>query len=155
MKDKRKVKVLYSLHCFPFPEEFVKSLYGLAELIFGKVDRDDFAWRLENLPDVSVHIAQCDELFAGFKFGHAISSKRYISWLGGVHPDFQRLGIAGELMRRQHKRLSQKGYLGVETTAANNNHAMIQLNVKSGFDVIGSYSRSDMPRTILYKSLNK
>lgn len=103
----------------------------------------------------SVHTAQCDELLAGFKFGHAISSKRYISWLGGVHPDFQRLGIAGELMRRQHEWLSHKTYVGVETTTANNNHAMIQLNIKSGFDVIGSYSRNELPRTILYKNLNK
>lgn len=148
-----RMNILYNLQSSPFSEDFVNHVHKLAELIFGNVSRDDFVWRLEHLPDVSVQVAQCGGTLIGFKFGHGISSRRYLSWLGGVSPDYRGKGVARELMQRQHDWLSQKQYAGVETSAANNNLAMIQLNLQFGFEIIGSYYRHGTPRVILYKRL--
>ena len=52
---------------------------------------------------------------------------------------------------RQHSWAADKTYRGIETGAINTNLPMIALNLRLGFRVIGSYSRSDLPRVLMFK----
>ena len=49
------------------------------------------------------------EQVAGFKFGYEHEDGAFYSWLGGVHPNFQRRGIAKALMEHQHKVVKEQG----------------------------------------------
>jgi predicted GNAT superfamily acetyltransferase len=74
---------------------------------------------------------------AAFKLGYRRGAKLFYSWLGGVHPDARRQGVAAELMRRQHAWALSQGYTEIETQTRAVNNAMIILNLKSGFHVCG------------------
>jgi GNAT superfamily N-acetyltransferase len=74
---------------------------------------------------------------AGFKLGYRRGAKLFYSWLGGVHPDARRQGVARELMRHQHEWAQSQGYTEIETQTRAVNNAMIILNLKSGFHVCG------------------
>ncbi len=134
----------------PYDDEFVTSLHTLCVQVFGAVKRDNLLWTLENMPDVSVQTARADRL-VGFKLGHALTAERYTSSLGGVHEDYRRKGIAQRLMRNQHEWVQARGFLSIETGAINTNDAMLALNSRLGFHVIGTYCRTDLPRIMMYK----
>ncbi|NOX52790.1 MAG: GNAT family N-acetyltransferase [Gammaproteobacteria bacterium] len=85
----------------------------------------------------------------GFKAGYAITKNRYYSWLGGVHPDFHRNGIASLLMKEQHDWIRNSEYTIVETHVRQGNTAMIELNLKFGFAVTGNFTRSGDPNFIM------
>jgi predicted GNAT superfamily acetyltransferase len=74
---------------------------------------------------------------AGFKLGYRRGASLFYSWLGAVHPDARRQGLAAELMRRQHEWARSQGYTEIETQTRAVNNAMIILNLKSGFRVRG------------------
>lgn len=78
-----------------------------------------------------------DGSLAGFKLGYRRGASLFYSWLGGVHPDARRQGVAAELMRRQHEWAKGQGYTEIETRTRSVNSAMLILNLKSGFQVRG------------------
>lgn len=80
-----------------------------------------------------------DEQVAGFKFGYEHEDCAFYSWLGGVHPAFQRQGIAKMLMEHQHAILKEKGYQLIRTYSRNEKMAMLLLNLQSGFQVISTF----------------
>jgi len=127
----------YRLTKPPFLESQIQEFLDLAEKVFGSTDRADGSWRLQKMPDVTFFAARRDGELVGFKIGYAITSFRYYSWLGGVDPAYRRLGIAQELMNRQHAWISQNGFASVETGAQQDNLAMTRLNLMSGFQVVG------------------
>jgi GNAT superfamily N-acetyltransferase len=85
---------------------------------------------------------------AGFKLGYRRGATLFYSWLGGVHPDARRQGVAAELMRRQHEWARSEGYTEIETQTRAVNNAMIILNLKSGFRVRG-FGLDSMGREIV------
>ncbi len=89
----------------------------------------------------------------GFKVGYAATARRYYSWLGGVDPDVRRVGIGVALMERQHRWAEEAGFELVETEVAQNNHAMQQLNERSGFVAAGIRFDQEVPRVIYRKRL--
>jgi predicted GNAT superfamily acetyltransferase len=74
---------------------------------------------------------------AGFKLGYRRGATLLYSWLGAVHPDARRQGVAAELMRRQHEWARSQGYTEIDTQTRAANNAMIILNLKSGFRIRG------------------
>jgi predicted GNAT superfamily acetyltransferase len=78
-----------------------------------------------------------DGTLAGFKLGYRRGAQLFYSWLGAVHPDARRRGVAAELMHRQHAWAKAEGYVEIETRTRAANVAMIILNLKSGFRVRG------------------
>ena len=147
------ITINYSQTLSLITPDFIAPLYELACLVFDNdVDQEDFHWRLTRPPEVSVQIAEASDELVGFKIGHALSTRRYLSWLGGVHPDYRGMGIAMKLMAMQHEWIQSCGYQGVETSTQTDNLAMLQLNLKAGFEVIGSHNRNNDPRVILYKT---
>lgn len=80
-----------------------------------------------------------DEQVAGFKFGYEHEDGAFYSWLGGVHPAFQRRGIAKMLMHHQHNLVKELGYKLIRTYSRNEKMAMLILNLQSGFHVKSTF----------------
>ncbi|HEX4923335.1 MAG TPA: GNAT family N-acetyltransferase, partial [Bdellovibrionales bacterium] len=66
----------------------------------------------------------------------------FYSWLGGVLPEYRGLGVASALMRAQHEWCAQNGYARILTKTQNRWREMLLLNIRHGFDVIGTYQSS-------------
>ena len=136
----------------PYEPSFMEELYVLAVQVFGDLDRQELVWRLTEMPNTSVQVAREAQLVS-FKIGYAVARQRYYSWLGGVHAGWRRQGIALQLMERQHDWLRAQGYTAVETMAVPANVAMLMLNLRVGFRIIGSYQRGDDLRITMLKEL--
>jgi len=135
--------------------DFVDRLCACAETIFASAssERDEMVWRLENMPDAVTHYAEENDRLIGFKIAYATRSKRLYSWLGGVLPEYRRRGVGQALMDFQHAWAKERGYLNVETGTIKNNVPMMMLNLRSGFEIIGTYSRAGKTRVLMAKRL--
>ena len=90
----------------------------------------------------------------GFKFGYAEDNSQFYSWLGGVLPEFQNLGLASELMKQQHEWCKDRGFTRVLARTRNDFISMLRLNFNFGFKIIGTQkSTSDEIKIILEKVL--
>ena len=144
------MKITYGLSVQPISAGLAEELISLSADVFGSVDRTDELWRFENMPDLTCFEARMDERLVGFKLGYAVTSLRYYSWLGGVQPSFRRLGIARELMTRQHEWIGSRGYQQIETEAVQDNQGMTQLNGSAGFVAVGT-KRTESDSRIIYR----
>lgn len=142
----------YSLEIGPFDAGLVEALAALGASVFG-APKADLAWRLARMPAAGVACANEGGRLVAFKAGYAIGEKRYYSWLGGVHADFRRRGIASELMRRQHAWLRERGFEAVETCTNQDNRSMIQANLQHGFTVCGLRHKSNRVQILFSKDL--
>lgn len=90
----------------------------------------------------------------GYKIGYELNSKKFYSWLGGVDENYRNYGVATKLMEIQHQYLVQNGYKVVQTKTKNKWRRMLILNIKNGFDIIGTYTDDyGEPKIILEKNL--
>lgn len=80
-----------------------------------------------------------DNVVTGFKFGYEHEDGAFYSWLGGVHPEYQRRGIAKSLMARQHELVKALGYSVIRTYSRNEKMAMLILNLQSGFQIKSTF----------------
>ncbi|MEM9529746.1 MAG: GNAT family N-acetyltransferase [Pseudomonadota bacterium] len=133
----------------------LESVMPLCQAVFG----DDFsrtylAERLDSMTDVSLIVAQVEDEPAGFKLGYRFSGAVYYSWLGGVVPSARRMGLAGQLMAAQHEWAQANHYQQIETRVRSNNQAMLIVNLKAGFEVVGlDRGRGDTFNLLLRKDL--
>lgn len=134
------------------PDQIVDEIKSLALSAFGGSGDSEGNWRFRHMPDFSLFEARTANQLVGFKIGYAHTKTRYYSWLGAVDSEFRRRGIARELMNKQHLWLRERGYLSVETGARQSNFAMAQLNLESGFKVVGIRYKGDDP-DIIYEKL--
>jgi len=147
------MNVQYHLTKPPFSESQLRAIVGLARKVFGEYEPAKLKWRLSNMPDVTSFEAIVNQQLVGFKVGYAMKPDHYYSWLGGVDPLYHRRGIARELMDLQHKWLLQNQYATVETDPQQNNFAMSQLNLSSGFQVVGLRIKYNIPHIVYEKKL--
>lgn len=128
---------------------------AIAELCVAVFDRpvDDLAWRLASMPCCSVATAWNDGRLVGFKIGHAHARHRYYSWLGGVHPEHRRRGIAARLSELQHAWAAAQGFTAVETATDQANAAMAQANLRAGFAVCGMKTDPERVQVLFRKEL--
>ena len=138
----------------PFAPAFISELAALATSVFGEFDLEEFEWRLAHMPDATVQGLSSDGRLIAFKFGYAIGRTRYLSWLGGVSAEHRRRGLARALLDRQHYWARDRGYQFIETGTTKSNTAMLALNLSAGFEIIGTYARTEMPRVIMQKNLS-
>lgn len=102
---------------------------------------------------VQAWLAYEDNQLVGCKLGYERKPGHYYSWLGGVHPDFRGKGIAAELMRRQHAWCGAQGYHHIRTHTYNRWRAMLLLNLRAGFAIIGTVQGSRGLTIVLEKEL--
>ena len=130
------------------------ELIQLIEELGRQVGLDvSLAARFEHFPGARSDLAFEGSTLVGFKCGYADRPDRFYSWVGGVHPSFRRRGIGEELMRRQHEGCRDWGYQAVRTMTTNEHRPMLLLNIRSGFDVIGTTTGRRGFRIVLEKAL--
>ena len=75
----------------------------------------------------------------GFKLGYVIpDTLTFFSWLGGVHPDYRRQGIARELLLQQEMAAREMGLNKIYFTTFAKFPAMIELGIKYGYELVQS-----------------
>jgi len=75
----------------------------------------------------------------GFKLGYEIPGTRtFFSWLGGVHPDHRRQGIAKKLLETQEKLVRDLGMEKIYFTSYDRFAAMIRLGKQNGYRLVKS-----------------
>lgn len=117
------------------------ALLDLLTCLFDNQSRTELLAELtyqQTQSGIQVLTAWADEQVVGCKLGYVRKPGHYYSWLGGVHPDFRGRGIATELMRRQHDWCRQNHYQTLRTHTYNQWRNMLILNLKHGFDIIGT-----------------
>ncbi len=91
----------------------------------------------------------------GFKLGYIIPEQQtFFSWLGGVHPDYRRLGIAQELLNRQEQLVREMKIDTLYFTTFDRFPGMIKLGIKNGYSCTKSALKSDETKYWYEKRLN-
>lgn len=130
------------------------ELADLYPLIFGSLPAKFFS-KFEFHSRFLLLLAYVDDKLVGFKIGYGQDSDLFYSWTGGVHADYRKQGIARELMIRQHEWCKNSGYQRIETRTRNKFPQMINLNLKQGFHIVGTFTDTDKePKIILRKQLH-
>ena len=79
----------------------------------------------------------------------------FYSWLGGVLPEYRGLGVAVKLMTTQHEWCQRQGYLRIGTKTQNRFKEMLMLNIKNGFEIIGTDpTDKDGMKILMEKKIN-
>ncbi|MBX3628120.1 MAG: GNAT family N-acetyltransferase [Rhizobacter sp.] len=144
--------VEYTVERQPISPQTVEAIERLSHSLFDR-PTPDLRWRLEKMPLVSVVCASVDKDLVAFKIGYAHSQSRYYSWLGGVHPDHRRQGVAVKLTELQHSWAKEQGFQAVETATDQANSPMTQANLKCGFAISGFKKKSQGIQVLFSKAL--
>jgi len=136
-----------------FPDsELLNQILMLHDGIFK--DSDTLVSKAQIKPKILFTVGLERGIVVGYKIGYELESDSFYSWLGGVAENHRNKGIASMLMNQQHLYLKEKGYKIVQSKTKNKWRNMLILNIKNGFDVIGTYTdNSGEPKIILEKSL--
>jgi GNAT superfamily N-acetyltransferase len=117
-----------------------QSMCSLHSTIFKNQSPDSIEEELSGRPKFLILVALDNDEVVGYKIGYQERKARFYSWYGGVYPEYRRQGIASELMLRQHEWCKSQGYRVVRTQTKNKWRSMLILNLRHGFDVVGSYT---------------
>ncbi|MFD0051847.1 GNAT family N-acetyltransferase [Actinomycetes bacterium NPDC127524] len=132
--------------------QVLDSIIKLHTSIFGVPN--DLVGRMQEKPKLRIDVALKDKKAVGYKIGYALNREQFYSWLGGVDADFRNQGIASALMEQQHHHVKESGYKAVQTQTKNKWRSMLILNIKSGFDIIGTLTDEEgEPKIILEKKM--
>jgi len=76
----------------------------------------------------------------GFKLGYVIQNRtRFFSWLGGVHTDYRRQGIAQALLETQEQYVRTLGITAIYFTTFDRFPAMIHFGEKNHYVLVKSH----------------
>lgn len=124
------------------PEPQLGSMLDLLVSIFTNQSHaewlTDLTQKTATYPAFQTLLALDSERVVGCKLGYAWSSNTFYSWLGGVDPAYRGRGIGGELMRRQHDAGRAAGYAAIRTHTYNRWRDMLILNLRHGFEIVGT-----------------
>ncbi|MFK8164878.1 MAG: GNAT family N-acetyltransferase [Lewinella sp.] len=118
-------------------ETDIKEVVALSALIpeLGEFPREHiYREKIAAKPHL-ILIAEIDGIAAGFKVGYERDGYWY-SWLGGVHPDYRRRGVARILADRQDEWARQQGYSSVTFKTLNRLRNMLRFGIDRGFNII-------------------
>jgi GNAT superfamily N-acetyltransferase len=134
-------------------DEVLIELSRLHEKIF-RSPAQEMVEEMKNQQALFILVAMDDGKAVGYKIGYPRKARRFYSWLGGVDPDYRKLGIASTLMRLQHDWCKQQGFITIRTHTKNKWREMLILNLRHDFDIIGTWTDSQgEPKIILEKKL--
>lgn len=139
------------------PESLLGSLLELLTEVFGNQSRAEWLTDLEQkaitYPAFQTLLALDGKRVVGCKLGYALSADTFYSWLGGVNAAYRGQGIAGMLMQQQHAACQAAGYVTIRTHTYNQWRNMLILNVRHGFDIVGTQPGKRGLTIFLEKSL--
>jgi predicted GNAT superfamily acetyltransferase len=117
----------------------VPTFIPMMATIFDDGDRfEDLQQDAAEKPGLMVLLAWEGDACVGVKMGYRRSETTFYSWLGGVLQGARGQGVARRLMLAQHEWVAHQGYGYVTTETYNRYRGMLLLNVKMGFDVVGT-----------------
>lgn len=124
--------------------------------VFGQFKESEFDAVLRNHNGFYLQCAFDVSKLVGFKLGYQHDDETFYSWLGAVDPTYRGLGVASALMKDQHDWCQKQGFIKIQTKTKNNWRDMIILNLRNGFNIVGSYTdEKGEPKLILEKILDK
>lgn len=121
----------------------VQIIAPIIEKAFGEWDANWFYSTFNNQRKFHLAIGYVDGQAVGFKLGYERDQWEFYSWLGAVAPEHRGLGIAAELMQAQHAWCASQGYRKIQTKTQNRFPAMLILNIKHGFEVVGTHASDE------------
>lgn len=139
LPSKQLLSSLLDLHLRVFEGQTRDSL--LAEIAYQQ-DRRLITW-----------LALDQHQVVGYKMGYERKPGHFYSWLGCVDPEYRGCGIASALMNRQHEWCRQQGYRAVRTQIYNQWRTMLLLNIRHGFDIVGTQQGTHGLLIVLEKKL--
>lgn len=123
-----------------FSQEILSKIASLEEKIFkNPKSYEELEKQLKTKFNILILTVTYNKDLIAYKIGFERSQRVYYSWIGGVDPNFRKQGIAKELMNIQHEEVKNLKYQVVQTVTSNQFKSMIVLNIKSGFDITGTY----------------
>jgi ribosomal protein S18 acetylase RimI-like enzyme len=128
----------YATHLAPIGTSIISDVWDLVQVCFDPRPDTAFYDRVNEKLRPFVVVARNGKRAVGFKLGYERTPEEFYSWLGGVHPDFRRQGVATQLMLLQHQQCRKLGYKLVTTEALNENPAMLTLNLAHKFRIVGT-----------------
>ncbi len=134
------------------PEDVINILLQIPEFE-NLPDADAISSRLKHTPHL-ILLAVSEQYIVGFKIGYERDHKFY-SWLGAIHPEYRRQGIAGGLADAQETWARSRGYSKIWMKTRNRFPQMLIMALNRGFHIIQIDSGESIPehRIILEKSL--
>lgn len=134
-------------------EKEIAQIAPVIEKAFGEWDPSWFYSTFNSHKKHHLLMGMIEGETVAFKLGYETSATVFYSWLGGVTPDFRGLGIASDLMVRQHDWCRTQNYKRVQTKTQNRFREMFILNLRHGFAVTGCQDSDEGLKIILEKSL--
>ncbi len=96
---------------------------------------NEYKKRLTGVPHL-ILVVCANDAPVGFKVGYERDDSFY-SWMGGILPDFRRLGLAQALADEQERWARQHGYETITFKTRSSHKGMLIFALKNGFDIIG------------------
>lgn len=141
---------------FAIKESDIETVVVLSKQIPELADpheAEEYRKRLIGVPHL-ILVAFAEERAIGFKVGYEREGYFY-SWMGGVLPDFRKLGVAQALAATQEAWAKKRGYPTITSKTRNSHKGMLIFALKNGFDIIGFEPKTTTPqhRILLRKQL--
>lgn len=132
----------------------IKDISIIMEKAFGEWDPKWFFSTFNNHKKFHLITAYIENQPVAFKLGYELNENDFYSWLGGVIPDYRRIGIAADLMKIQHEWCRESGYKKIQTKTQNRFRDMLLLNISYGFDIVGFHDSDEGgPKIVLEKKI--
>ena len=126
------------------------ELIALTRMFFEQKPDKQYFDRLQHVNKPFIIFAKFDDTLIGCKIGYQTSHDSFYSWIGGVHPDFRRQGIAQNMMQLQIDWCIKNEIRVIRTKALIKNSTMYCLNFKNGFRVIGNEIAGKYGHSLLF-----
>ncbi len=113
--------------------------------------------RLQGVPHL-VLVAEAADGPVAFKVGYERDADgTFYSWMGGVAPQYRRLGLAQLLAERQEAWAKAEGYRAIRFKTLNRHQAMLLFAIGRGFHIVEVLPRANSAehRIVLEKPLTK
>ena len=127
------------------------EILALYKVLFEDADPVFFKQRMEAHPKLYSVLAYDHKVLIGFKIGYPTDVKTFYSWVGGIHPEYRRQGIATNLAGLQEAHARTDGYTTLKTKSMNRFKFMMILNLKRGFNITQFYTNEKGQTKIVFE----
>lgn len=129
----------------------ISKLLELYVEFFNDADTEFFKQRISEHSKLYTILAFHDEKLIGFKIGYPYSETTFYSWIGGVHQDYRKQGVASKLAELQEIFTKKEGNKKLRTKSMNTYKPMMILNLKNGFDILNIYTNTKGQTKIVFE----
>jgi hypothetical protein len=134
-------------------DALIEELVNLSMTLFENKPNHEYFSALKHKPALILLARNSDNTLIACKIGYQYSNDVFYSWIGGVHPNFRKHGIARHLMQLQHEWCIKHHFRMIRTKTLFNNSIMYALNIKNGFSVIGNDIPGKYGPKLIYSKL--